>query len=230
MRLHVPRFGPAEPRHSYVSVFVLLLVMVVYAIASPETPFARFVLLALQCAVLVIAAWTSGAPRRVQRFSILLSTIAFVLGAAFVLGGGADVGKMAALGGLVVAVTPFVMLGGLARTLREQGVTAQVVFGAVAMYLLLGVFFASVYGALAKYGSTPVFAPPNGDGNVTEHYYFSFVTQTTVGYGDFAPYNQVARASAVFQALAGQLYLVTVLALIVGNIGRGPRRRDAEQG
>ena len=228
--MRAPRFGPSEPRHSYVSVFLLLLVMVVYAIASPETQFARFVLVALQCAVLVVAAWTSGAPRRVQRFAWLISTIAFLTGVALVLGDNADVGKMASIGGLVVAVTPFVMLGGLGRTLREQGVTAQVVFGAVALYLLAGVFFASVYGTLARYGSTPLFDPPNGDGTVTEHYYFSFVTQTTVGYGDFAPYNQVARSAAVLQALSGQLYLVTVLALIVGNLGRGPRTRTTDEG
>lgn len=228
--MRYPRFGPSEPRHSYVSVFLLLLVMVVYAIASPETPFARFVLVALQCAVLVTAAWTSGAPRRVQRFAWALAVLAFLVGVGLVVGDSADVGEMASIGGIVVAVTPFVMLGGLGRTLREQGVTAQVVFGAVALYLLAGVFFASVYGGLAKYGHTPVFAPPNGDGTVTEHYYFSFVTQTTVGYGDFAPYNQVARATAVLQALSGQLYLVTVLALIVGNLGRGPRARRTDQG
>lgn len=228
--MRVPRFGPAEPRHSYVSVFVLLVVMVLYAIASPETPFARFVLVALQCAVLVLAAWTSGAPARVQRFAWVLAGLVFATGVGLVLGHSADVGEMASIGGVVVAFTPFVMLGGLGRTLREQGVTAQVVFGAVALYLLIGVFFASIYGGLAKFGSTPVFAAPNGDGTVTEHYYFSFITQTTVGYGDFAPLNQVARATAVLQALTGQLYLVTVLALIVGNLGRRPGRRPRDQG
>jgi hypothetical protein len=53
--------------------------------------------------------------------------------------------------------------------------------------------------------------------------YFSFITLATVGYGDLVPALQLGRALAVLEGLTGQLYLVTVVALVVSRIGwRGP--------
>lgn len=214
-----------QPRHSYALVLGLLVVIVGFAIASPETAASRFVLVALLAGTLVLAAWTSGAPVRVQRLAIAIAALSLLSGLGLAASGNGGVGQMSLLGSLVVLLTPAVMIRGLGRTLREQGVTPQVVFGAIALYLMLGIFFASVYGAIAKWGDTTLFAPPNGDGAVTDHYYFAFTTQTTVGYGDFSPLSDTARAAAMLQALAGQLYLVTVLALLVGNLGRRPQPR-----
>jgi voltage-gated potassium channel Kch len=53
--------------------------------------------------------------------------------------------------------------------------------------------------------------------------YFSYVTLATVGYGDLTPATELGRTLAVAEALLGQIYLVTVVALIVGNLG-GRRR------
>lgn len=212
-----------QPSHSYALVFGLLVITVCFAIGSPETELARVAQVALLAGVLVLAAWTSGAPLRVQRLAIVVAALSLLAGVGLALTGGAGVGETSLLGLLVVLLTPAVMIGGLARTLREQGVTPQVVFGAMALYLMLGIIFASAYGAIAEFGDTPLFAPPNRDGTVSDHFYFSFTTQTTVGYGDYSPLNDVARAAAMLQALTGQLYLVTVLALLVGNLGRRPR-------
>ena len=62
---------------------------------------------------------------------------------------------------------------------------------------------------------------------LADHVYFSFVTQTTVGYGDFTPDEAVARAVAIAQALTGQLYLVTVVSLLIGGfLGRRQQPHD----
>lgn len=53
--------------------------------------------------------------------------------------------------------------------------------------------------------------------------YFSFVTITTVGYGDLTAASNLGRSLAIAEALTGQIYLVTVVAAIVG--GLGARRR-----
>ena len=54
--------------------------------------------------------------------------------------------------------------------------------------------------------------------------YFSFTTLTTTGYGDFAPATSVGKAISVVEMLLGQLYLVTVIGLLIGNfIGRRQR-------
>ena len=48
--------------------------------------------------------------------------------------------------------------------------------------------------------------------------YFSFITQTTVGYGDFTAEGDLGRALAVVEAMGGQLYLVTVIAVLVSRL------------
>ena len=55
--------------------------------------------------------------------------------------------------------------------------------------------------------------------------YFSFVTLTTVGYGDYAPLDDIARTLANMEALFGQLYLVTVIGVLVSRI---PAARRAQ--
>ena len=65
--------------------------------------------------------------------------------------------------------------------------------------------------------------------------YFSFITQTTVGYGDFTAAGDLGRALAVVEALTGQLYLVTIIAVLVSRLSgatgsRARIRADADDG
>ena len=55
--------------------------------------------------------------------------------------------------------------------------------------------------------------------------YFSFVTLTTTGYGDLTPATSLGRLLAIAEALLGQLYLVSVVALVVGNVARTQAER-----
>ena len=70
-----------------------------------------------------------------------------------------------------------------------------------------------------RVGPGPFYAQTASERSV-DHLYFSFVTLTTVGYGDLTPIADLGRMIAVSEALIGQLFLVTVVALVVGNIGR----------
>ena len=54
----------------------------------------------------------------------------------------------------------------------------------------------------------------------TTYLYFSYITLATIGYGDFTPAHTAGRFLAVAEGLMGQLYLVTILAVIVSNLGR----------
>jgi voltage-gated potassium channel Kch len=105
-------------------------------------------------------------------------------------------------------------------------VDGATVLGALSVYLLIGLFFASVYGVIASIGSGPLFAQALGDGSSIDWTYFSFVTLTTVGFGDITARADIARVLAVSEALLGQIYLVTVVALLIGNIGRERRSAD----
>jgi hypothetical protein len=63
------------------------------------------------------------------------------------------------------------------------------------------------------------------DGTPAIRLYFSFVTLTAVGYGDYAPLGDIARTLANMEALFGQLYLVTVIGVLVSRIP-APRRAE----
>jgi len=95
----------------------------------------------------------------------------------------------------------------------------QSVTGAVCVYLLIGITFVFLYGVLATLGSGDFFAQGT-DGTRSLRLYFSFITLATVGYGDYTAAGDLGRTLAVFEALIGQLYLVTVLATLVTRARR----------
>lgn len=108
-----------------------------------------------------------------------------------------------------------------AAVLRARRVTADMLYGAACSYLLLGVLFALVYALLDA--ATPGVAQlpaasgsPLGGASLGETIYFSFVTLTTLGYGDISPSGPLARSVAPVEALAGQLYLAVLIARLVG--------------
>lgn len=100
---------------------------------------------------------------------------------------------------------------------QRRSVDAHLVFGAITIYLLLGIASAMSLAIAAKLSSTPilVIGGVNGDGAFRDQVYFSFVTLSTTGYGDVVAANGAARAIAILTALVGQLYLVTAVATAV---------------
>jgi hypothetical protein len=127
---------------------------------------------------------------------------------------------------LVVALAPPAIVVGVVRNLRAtQAVTLQAVFGVLSVYLLLGMFFANVYGSIDRLGGNPFFAEGQ-QANVAHCIYYSFTTMTTVGYGDLTARTSLGHTLSVSEGLLGQIYLVTVVALVVTNLGR---RRQALQ-
>src|SRR5262249_40559206 len=101
-------------------------------------------------------------------------------------------------------------------------VNRKSVTGAICVYLILGILFTYVFGACAAFGSGPLFAQGT-DGSPADHIYFSYVTLATLGYGDYTAAAQPARSFAVAESLLGQLYLVTIVTLLVGRFGQPAR-------
>ena len=127
----------------------------------------------------------------------------------------------------LVALGPPAVAVGVVRDLRATGqVRLEAVFGVLSLYILIGIAFGFVYGAIDKLGGDPFFA--GGQVATVSHcLYFSFTTLATVGYGDFVARTDLGHTLAVSEALIGQIYLVTVVSLIVSNLGRPARREDA---
>ena len=105
------------------------------------------------------------------------------------------------------------------RLVSHRVVTLSTLVGAVCLYLLIGVFFAYIYAAVN--GNAPIrFFVQLPDPTPGDFLYFSFVALTTLGFGDLSPATALGRTLTVTEALAGQLYLVSTIALLVANLGR----------
>lgn len=104
----------------------------------------------------------------------------------------------------------------LTQVFRRGPVTRHRIEGAVAAYLLLGLAWASAY-ELVSLRHSGAFAAPAGAtaGAGPQWLYYSFVTLTTMGYGDITPVHPAARSLAVVEALVGQLYPAILLARLV---------------
>ena len=103
----------------------------------------------------------------------------------------------------------------LAQVFRAGSVNRHRILGAIAVYLLLGLAWGEAYSALAMVvpeAFSPV-GPPGADPQ--RWLYYSFVTLTTVGYGDITPVGPLARSLAILEALTGQLYPAILLARLV---------------
>ena len=126
---------------------------------------------------------------------------------------------------LTLASLPVTLIGGLLRSARDQGVTIQAVAGGLAIYLVVGLLFATVIGVVSHVESGSYFA---GRGTVSngDRVYFSFTVLTTTGFGDYTPARPVGHALSVLEMLTGQLYLVTVIGILVGNYAGRRVRAD----
>jgi hypothetical protein len=173
----------------------------------------------LQGWILLFALRTSRAGLRARRIALALVILAAVVATGSLVTG--------ATGQVVVSATSAaLMLGTSVAIARRLGthpvVSSRTVLGAVCIYLLVGMFYASVYALLAVAAGGPLFAQ-GFDGDMVDHLYFSYTTLTTVGFGDLAMATDVPRIVAVTEALIGQVYLVTVVAMVVSNLGRARR-------
>jgi hypothetical protein len=110
------------------------------------------------------------------------------------------------------------------QVVSHPQIDAVTILAALCTYLLIGLFFASLYATVGTLDGGSFFVRASATPPV-DFLYFSFVTLTTLGYGDLTPAGDLGRMLAVTEALLGQLYLVTVVALVIGNVGV-QRNRD----
>jgi hypothetical protein len=178
---------------------------------------------ALAAAAVLLA--LHAAPLR-PRLVAVATTVALVLltlsivRAAF---GGIGEGAARAMNAALVALGPPAIAYGVVHDIRDSGrVRIEAVMGVLSLYVLVGMLFAFTYGAIDLLDDEPFFA--GGETATASHcLYFSFTTLTTVGYGDFTAGTDLGHTLAIFEALIGQIYLVTVVSVLVTNLGRPAR-------
>ena len=206
-------------QRGFALVLLLVLASASLQVAAPASDWSYLMTIALGAAILSASAWAARAEHALVRAIVVAAIVLTLVSIVVVLVRG-DVPKVSAalVNGLLVAVAPVVIAAGVLREIRsEQQVTMRTLSGVLAIYLLLGMFFSFVDAGVAELGSGPYFAG-DPDPNRSDFLYFSYVTLSTVGYGDLTPITDVGRMLAVSESLLGQIYLVTVVGLIVANI------------
>lgn len=103
----------------------------------------------------------------------------------------------------------------LYRLLSHRSVTGATVSGAIVVYFFFGLLGAMVYSVIYAFNPGAYSVPLDPATAQQDLMYFSFVTMTTLGYGDISPVDPAARGYVMFQATVGQVYLVALVARLV---------------
>jgi hypothetical protein len=220
------RLERMRARHSYWAVLGAIFVLFFLAALLPDAPWASSVIALVQCATLLVAIWPAGWELTERTVPFALATAA---GGAAVVNlvwqGKALTAVLGILAGVLTITIAFVIAEG---AVAQNEVNSRSVAGAICVYMLFGMLFMWLYSVLAVLGKAPFFAQGT-DGTRPVRLYFSYVTLATLGYGDYTPLGNLGRALAVLEALIGQLYLVTVVAVVVTRLRPGRKKLTSEK-
>jgi hypothetical protein len=206
-------------RDRFSIVLVLLIITVFFSISLPNTPWAWLATTVALAASLMVAMVASGAQPKVVRAGLTLAGIGLAQSIVIALTQAqGDARRYLSVTSLLLTL---LARGAIARrlALHADEISVLTVMRAVCFYVLLGFGFAFAYECVGEFGSEPFFTS-RGAGTRSDYVYFSFVTMATVGYGDLIAQGGVGRALAVTEGILGQVYLVTAVAALVGNLGR----------
>jgi hypothetical protein len=207
--------------HHYGFVLLLILTTLVFQLAASDQDSARLALIVIQGLTLLVALRASRVSPVLLRLAAVVVVVAVVSSIGAYIGFG-ELGPTAArliTLMLVILAPPAIARGVILDFRRQREVTLHTMFGVLCIYLLIGSVFAFLFGVVDSLGSAPFFAQ-HAAASTHNLLYFSFVTITTTGYGDLTAATDVGQSLAIAEALVGQIYLVTVVAAIVGGLGR----------
>ena len=169
------------PRQSFGVVLAAIVAAMVFQLAAPNTDLSRFIAIVLQSTVIVLALRAAGFHRHIVKLAAaMLGALALVVGVALI--GIDDVAPTAprVLTLVLVLLTPAAIVAGVIRELREdKRVTVQTIFCGLSVYLLLGLAFAVLFGAVEDISGSYFFAHDE-PGTTNDFLYFSLATLTTV--------------------------------------------------
>ena len=214
---------------SYGLVLVLLILSFFSSAITGDNHYGRLTTLVLLAATTWLALRASQVERRLLRWAVTLIPLATLAAIVTSVLGSDDTARIvtASLTALLVLVAPAAIIK---RVATHPVINLNTFYGAVCVYLLIAMFFASCFAAIGAASGQGFFAqgrPPAKAGSI-DYLYFSLTTITTVGYGDLTARGDVGRMTAMLEAILGQLYLITVVALVVQNLGQARKRKQTE--
>ncbi len=196
---------------SYGPVLLTIIATYILAIALSGEDGGQAVLLAQVLNVWLVfrVAHSRPAVRKATNVMLVLATIT---AAATLFGlGGNDGPLLFAASCLLYLIAPAAVVRHL---VARRVIDLQTVLGAIAAYLLIGMFFAFAYQLVGTIQSGPFFGA-DGEGTMAQDLFFSFTTMLTIGFGNLVPAGNPGQTMAVAEGLTGQLFLVVAVAKVV---------------
>ena len=200
----------------------LIVASIIALSAGGDHQIGEMIIVIVQSATLLVILYASQVSARTLRLASIVVSVA-ALGTMVAIGLDRQSIGPGLIGSLLALAGPIVIF----RRVRQHArIDLETVAASLCIYLLAGLFFALVYRVIEGIGD-PFFVQ-TATARATDFVYFSFTTITTLGYGDLTPAHSLGKMLAVSEALFGQLYLVSVVALLVGNLGRSRTGASSE--
>jgi hypothetical protein len=212
----------ARGKERYGLALVLILIAMIYIMAAPDEGGWRNVALLLEGLALFAALRAAQPGMRLGLIfgGIIMTTMLMTIVLNFAEdGSGAIYVRWASLI-LVSIATPAIALGIVLQVKEKRAITIHTMLGVLCIFLLIGLVFGSAFALIEAAGGQPFFREGQGAETLSNYLYFSLTTITTAGLGDFSAAAPLGRSLTAAEALIGQIYLVTVVAVIVANLSR----------
>jgi hypothetical protein len=208
-------FGQICFRERFLGLLIFIIILIVVGPLIEEFVHLRMIYDILWSAVLVSAIYAVSHKKHHILIAVLLALpmLASIWSQYFVMRLPVEV-----IGGLCgAAFFTFAIIQILIFIYSQKEVTRNLIAGAAIVYLLIALAWSSIF-AVVELLHPGSFSIPELEGiSSSRHFlYYSFVTLTTLGYGDITPVTSLARSLCILEAVIGQLYLVVQVAWLVG--------------
>lgn len=222
------RIVDAKLTQRFGTLFALLVSAFVVSGFS-EYAWARALATLMQLLMVVVAFMTT---RRRGRFPIVIALLAIgFAGAVYtVVAHDTETVTHGAVAFFNAALYLVILVAVFREVIEQQKVNVETILGALCVYFLIGLLFTMLYAGVDAVTVAPLFGR---DVSNEDYSYFSFVTLTTVGYGDLVAHSDLGRRIAVIEAMTGQIFLATAVARLVSLYGveiRSRRNADGTEG
>jgi voltage-gated potassium channel Kch len=219
------RPGAERATDNYGPIFLLLLAVFVFAMFTVDSTWIRvpvsIAVIVVFLATLRATGVTERGMRRAMAFSAVLTLAAG--GSGF-----SDSALVKAAVSLAAATALGASVLLLVRRIFEMDrIRPREVVGGLTAYTQIALGFSFLYAAAAVLTDGDFFN--NGiAGTTSDFLYFSVVTVTTLGYGDLSPATDVGRSLVILETLLGQIFLIVLVAFLVGMLGKKPRETGSD--
>jgi hypothetical protein len=206
-----------QPEFRYGELLLLLIVTFIFnGSVTRQTRWHSLVLVLLESLTILLALVASRSKRFTVNLAIVVCSAAFASALCeLIFNWHVFLAATSLLNVLLVVVAPIAVIKGI---MRRRVVDFRTVLAALCLYVMFGMLFSAVFAAFQSVTDQQFFVQ-TAHGSPSDFSYFSFITLTTVGYGDLTAAQPTGRTVAAFEAMFGQLYLVSVVAVLVSNMG-----------